>query len=111
MNISNKLTPLIPLMLIGGALGYLYYMVWGCESGCTIKGSPWIMTLYGVFFGYLLGDIIFKRKKKTVHHVRFPEKEKDKNTRCPSRAFIKGGRVNLHFWGKGNTVFVCVFSP
>ena len=48
-----------------GILGGLMYVEFiGCESGCTLRSSPWIMSLYGAFLGGILGSIIDDRKKR-----------------------------------------------
>jgi hypothetical protein len=41
-------------MVIGGALGYVYYRLVGCSTGaCPITSNPWISTFYGAFIGLL----------------------------------------------------------
>lgn len=46
-------------VVIGGALGYLYYRKVGCASGtCPITSSPGGTTLYGALIGYLLASAI-----------------------------------------------------
>lgn len=46
--------------LIGG---YLYYHFVGCNSGsCSITSSPFNMTLYGGFMGWVVFDL-FKSKQ------------------------------------------------
>lgn len=53
--------------LIGGIGGLLYWKFVGCSSGtCMIKSKWYLMTLYGIIFGYLIGDILtgFLRKRK-----------------------------------------------
>ncbi len=52
-------------VLIGAALGYLYYSEVGCKSGsCKIASNPWISTIWGAVMGYLLSDIIKGWKNK-----------------------------------------------
>jgi len=42
-------------LVIGGALGYIYYRFIGCSSGaCPITGNPVISTIYGALMGVLL---------------------------------------------------------
>lgn len=49
-------------LLIGGALGYLYYHQIGCVSGtCAITSKPINSTLYGSVMGVLLIDLIKKK--------------------------------------------------
>ena len=43
--------------------GYLYYHFVGCNSGsCSITSSPFNMTLYGGFMGWVVFDL-FKSKQ------------------------------------------------
>ncbi|MEG0441892.1 MAG: hypothetical protein RR450_07335 [Oscillospiraceae bacterium] len=54
-----------PLMfaLVGGLLGFLYYLTIGCASGtCAIASSPLYATLYGGVIGYLLSHVFTKSK-------------------------------------------------
>jgi hypothetical protein len=40
---------------IGGLGGFLYYYFIGCSSGsCAITSNPYMSTLWGSLFGYLL---------------------------------------------------------
>lgn len=42
-------------VVVGAALGYLYYKKVGCATGtCPITSSPGGSTLYGALIGYLL---------------------------------------------------------
>lgn len=51
--------------VIGGVLGYLYYVNVGCLNGaCPIKSDPWKMTGWGVLFGGLLASIVLPEVKK-----------------------------------------------
>ena len=65
---NNRLT--ITFILIGAGVGFLYWDMWGCENGCTIKSNVYLMLLYGAFFGYFIGDfiqrIIIKRKQDVI---------------------------------------------
>jgi xanthine/uracil permease len=39
-------------VLIGAAVGYLFYRFVGCKSGvCPITRSPWLSTIYGAILG------------------------------------------------------------
>jgi len=58
---------------VGAIGGFLYWKFVGCKSGtCMIKSNWYLMTLYGIFAGYLVGDIVTgyirkgKDKDKTV---------------------------------------------
>lgn len=52
-------------VLVGAALGYIYYLKVGCESGsCKIASNPYISTIWGAVMGFLLADIIKGWKKK-----------------------------------------------
>ncbi len=61
--------PVISLVgLIVGALGgYIYYLEIGCVSGtCAITSNPWMSTLWGAAFGYLVFDMFRGKKTKTT---------------------------------------------
>ena len=48
-------------VVIGAIGGFSYYYFIGCSSGsCPITSNPYLMTVYGVFFGAVL---FFKKKK------------------------------------------------
>jgi hypothetical protein len=45
--------------LAGALAGFLYWKYIGCSSGtCAIKSVWYLSTLFGLFVGYLTGDII-----------------------------------------------------
>jgi hypothetical protein len=53
-------------VIIGAIGGYSYYHFYGCIDGCAIWSSPWRSTLYGIFFGGLIFNMIedtLKNKK------------------------------------------------
>ena len=64
MNWFKRNRTTIIITLIGGGLGFLYWDIWGCQDGCMIRSNPYLMILYGLFFGYFIGDIIQKRTSK-----------------------------------------------
>jgi hypothetical protein len=55
-------------VLIGAIAGYAYYYFVGCNSGtCAITSSPINSTIYGIFMGGLLFNMIqteFSKKTK-----------------------------------------------
>lgn len=54
----------LALVLVGGLLGYLYYLKIGCVTGsCRITSNPLFSTLYGALFGYLIATLMPKPKK------------------------------------------------
>lgn len=56
-----NLTRLVIGIFIGAIGGFSYYYFIGCSTGsCPITSNPYLMTLYGVFFGAVL---FFKKKK------------------------------------------------
>ena len=45
-------------IVIGGALGFLYYKTVGCPSGtCSITSNPYISTIYGAILGAILAGV------------------------------------------------------
>lgn len=45
-------------IVIGGALGFLYYKVVGCPNGsCPITSKPFNSILYGAVMGLLISNI------------------------------------------------------
>lgn len=65
--IKRNIVPLI-FTLLGAVAGFLYWKFVGCKTGsCPIKSNWYLMVLYGVLAGYLVGDlikgVIEKRKK------------------------------------------------
>lgn len=63
----NKRRFTIIFGLIGIVLGYLYAEIIGCDTGCTLKSSSGIMSLYGLFFGGVVGSFIddYRSKKRS----------------------------------------------
>ena len=52
-------------LVIGGALGYIYYYFVGCASGtCEITSKPLNSSLYGALIGVLTVNIFKKWKQK-----------------------------------------------
>ena len=66
MNISEEIKKInLKRLLVGvvlGALGgFAYYYFVGCSAGsCPLTSNPYLMTLWGVFFG---GVLFFKQEK------------------------------------------------
>jgi hypothetical protein len=63
--------PLI-LAVIGGLGGFLYWRFVGCTSGtCPIKSVWYWSTLWGLAFGYLLGDLVkdFLNRRKEKNEI------------------------------------------
>lgn len=53
--------------IAGAVAGFLYWKFVGCKTGtCAIKSNWYLMTLYGILAGYLVGDLIggYIRKKR-----------------------------------------------
>lgn len=46
---------LLLFIIVGAILGFTYYYFFGCESGCSLKSSPTITTLYGAGIGLVIG--------------------------------------------------------
>ena len=65
---------------LGALAGFLYYALVGCATGtCAITASPYLSTLYGAVFGFLIGIIVRpgNRKPKTVSKEPAPESPKE----------------------------------
>lgn len=65
-NLVKKNYIKIILVVVGGIAGFLYWKFVGCKTGsCPIKSNWYLMTAYGIIFGYLAGDLIsgFRKKK------------------------------------------------
>jgi F0F1-type ATP synthase assembly protein I len=53
--VSSHILKVIAGVVIGGALGYLYYRFVGCASGaCPITSNKYSATLYGALMGLIL---------------------------------------------------------
>ncbi len=62
---SNSLIFKLGVVVLLGALGYLYYALVGCQSGtCPISSNPYISTGYGAVIGALIGFGILPGKKR-----------------------------------------------
>jgi len=52
--------------LLGGIVGFVYYYFIGCATGsCPIQSNPFLMTGYGMLFGFILGFPGKKQPKKS----------------------------------------------
>ena len=52
-------------LIVGSVLGFIYYREVGCVTGtCPIASSPWKMTAYGAFVGFLIGLMFQPDRKK-----------------------------------------------
>ena len=54
----------IILSVIGGAAGFAYASVLGCDTACTITSSSLNTTVYGAFAGLIIAIPINKKFKK-----------------------------------------------
>jgi flagellar basal body-associated protein FliL len=55
-------------VVLGAIAGYLYYFYIGCSSGsCAITSKPLNSTLYGMFMGGLLLDMVNDYTTKKEH--------------------------------------------
>ena len=54
-NIASNIIP----VLLGGAVGFLYYKLIGCASGtCPITSNPWSSAIYGAVIGLLIAQFV-----------------------------------------------------
>ncbi len=66
-NIFKKYFHLVNIigLVIGIILGYIYYIKVGCNSGsCPITSNPWMSMIWGGILGYLVSDLLKKKKFK-----------------------------------------------
>ena len=56
IDLNKKLKPII-FICIGAVLGYVYYLIHGCTSGCAITSSAYRSAIYGGIMGVLLSAI------------------------------------------------------
>ena len=50
---QNKLARRLLFALVGGLGGFAYYYHIGCPTGgCAISSNPYLMTAFGLFFGW-----------------------------------------------------------
>lgn len=47
--------------VVGGILGYVYWINWACDSGCLITASPTRTVIYFAVMGALLFSIFAKK--------------------------------------------------
>ena len=59
-NLGLKLVGIV----VGALLGFLYYSNWGCTSGCAIRSSGNLMSLYGGVMGFLVVGLFDKKAKE-----------------------------------------------
>lgn len=63
--IVNKKVSFI-VSILGGVVGYFYWFYVGCESGTCAITSVWYRTvIYGVIMGWLVGEMINDKLKKS----------------------------------------------
>jgi hypothetical protein len=63
-NIKKYQTELFAAIL-GGFTGFLYWLYIGCSTGtCPITSHWYTSVIYGVFMGFLIGQMITDYKKK-----------------------------------------------
>ncbi|MCX7696371.1 MAG: hypothetical protein N2Z72_01600 [Bacteroidales bacterium] len=63
MNLSKKLLIWLVGFLVGGVLGYVYYINWGCTSSCSITSTPFKSVAFGGILGALIADFFIPRNK------------------------------------------------
>lgn len=51
----KKLLRLSLFLIIGAAVGWLYYRFWGCTGSCAITSSPMRSMIYAAVISGLLG--------------------------------------------------------
>lgn len=72
---KNKII-LLAGAILGGFLGYLYYIQIGCDTGaCAITSNPYISTIYGAVLGFLIFNLFTKSPRD--ESKKPPKKEDD----------------------------------
>ncbi len=65
LNWINKKRISVIFLFLGGFTGFLYWRFVGCSTGsCPIKSHWYLMTIYGMMMGWLIGDLFVSFKKK-----------------------------------------------
>lgn len=49
--------------IVGGVLGYVYWLNWACDTGCPLTATPTRTILYGAVLGGLVFSIFTKKEK------------------------------------------------
>ena len=54
-------------VVLGAIGGFAYYYFIGCSTGsCPLTSNPYLMTVWGIFFG---GVLFFKQKKEEKEDI------------------------------------------
>ncbi len=51
-------------LLAGGLIGYGYYRLFGCTTGCPVTSNPWNATIFFTIVGGLLSVVFAPKSKK-----------------------------------------------
>lgn len=74
MQMINKYKWVLLGVLLGGLGGYLYYTLYGCNTGsCAITGSP----INSIAYGALIGGLLFSSIKQPGKNQDKKEKEQE----------------------------------
>ncbi len=52
------------LAIVGAGIGYIYYVFWGCRTGCMITSSPIRTMVYFAVIFAIISTLFWKDKKK-----------------------------------------------
>jgi len=52
------------LTIVGAGVGYLYYILFGCRTGCMITSSPIRTMVYFAIIFAIISTLFWKGKKK-----------------------------------------------
>lgn len=50
--------------IVGGVLGYVYWLNWACDTGCPLTATPTRTIIYGVIMGALIFSMFVKNNEK-----------------------------------------------
>lgn len=49
-------------IIVGCVLGFIYYKLFACSTGCSITSNPYLTVLYGGVLSFLISVITKKEK-------------------------------------------------
>ncbi len=56
--------------VVGGFLGYIYFLMFPCTTGCALRSTPYATILFGLLLGGSVFQFIFERVIKNKKNVK-----------------------------------------